>query len=198
VEARTEAEVVLVIRRSSGMYRDVDYLIGALAALALLLFKLFSDIEFSELEIPLPLILAFIVGARLSHVSGRYGPRRYLTTRKRRDTQVRHAASGVFHDKKIDGLASRAGLLLYFSALEQRAELLAGDRVRSALGDRFETLRADLQKACSGERTIAGSVDRLAGFLRTLGVSLGQALPCGSEGHKNSIDDTPDVGGEEL
>jgi putative membrane protein len=197
VEARTEAEVVLVIRRASGMYRDIDYLIGALAALAVLLFELFSEYEFDPLAFPVPLILAFIVAARLSQASGRYGPRRYLTSRKRRETQVRHAAAGVYHDKKVDGLSSRSGILLYFSALEQHAELLAGDRARAALGDRFEELRSALQSACSGERTVRGSVDRLAEFLRTLGVLLGQVLPCGATGHKSDIDDTPDLEGEE-
>jgi len=197
VEARTEAEVVLVIRRASGAYRDVDYLVGAIAALGLLLFKLFSDVEFDPLAVPLPLILTFIIAARLSHVSGRYGPRRYLTTRKRRETQVRHAAAGCYHDKKIDELDSRAGILLYFSAIEQRAELLAGDRARTALGPKLEEMRLLLQQACHGERTIRGSVDRIAEFLRTFGVLLGQVLPCGADGHRNLLDDAPDLGGEQ-
>lgn len=197
-EARTEAEVVLVIRRCSGLYRDVDYLIGAVCALALLLFKLFSNIEFEPLSIPIPLILTFVVAARLSHAAGRYGPRRYFTTKRRRESQVRHAAAGLFHEKKIDVLSSGSGILLYFSALEQHAELFVGPRARQAMGPKLEEFRVQLQQACGSERTIRGSVSQLSGFLRTLGVYLGQVLPCDAAGHTHALDDTPDLGGEEL
>ena len=198
LEIRTEAEVVLVIRRASGLYRDVDYGVGALLAFGVLLFKLYSPYEFDPLSVPLPLLIAFAMGARLSHVSGRYGPRRYLTTSRRRESQVRHAAAGCFFDKKIDRLETQAGILLYFSALEQRAELICGERARRALEPKLEELRAQLQNACGGERTIRGSVGKLGEFLRTFGVYLGQVFPCGKPGHKNVLDDRPDLGGEEV
>jgi uncharacterized membrane protein len=199
LEARTEAEVVLVLRRSSGNYRDVDYLAGALLAFAVLLFKLFSPWEFDPLSVPLPILLAFAVGARLSHSLGRYGPRRYLTTSRRRSLQVRHAAAGCYRDKNIDRAPSRAGILLYFSALEQRAELLADERARHAIAPKLEELRARLQETCSSSRTVSGSIAGLAEFLRSLGLYLGQVLPCDpAAGPCHALDDTPDVGDEEL
>jgi uncharacterized membrane protein len=197
IEARTEAEVVLVIRRASGLYRDVDFLAGAALAFAVLLFKLFSPWEFHPLSIPLPLLLAFFAGARLSHSAGRYGPRRYLTTAARRAAQVKHAAAGCYRDRGVDRTDSRAGILLYFSALEQRAELLADERARQALGPRLEKLREELQQACTGERTIRGSVARLAEFLRTFGVLLGHVLPARAEGSHHQLDDRPEIGEEE-
>ncbi len=196
-EARTEAELALVLRRSSGSYRDVDYAVGAALAFGVLLFKLYSAYEFDPLSVPLPLLVAFALGARLSHAAGRYGPRRYLTTRRRRELQARHAAAGYFHDHKLGELPAGVAVLLYFSALEQRAELIAGPRAHAALEPKLEELRAQLQSACAAERTVSGSVRRLAEFLRTLGVYLGQQLPCGPDGHRNALADQPDIGGDE-
>jgi uncharacterized membrane protein len=196
VESRTDAEVALVIRRASGVYRDVDFLFGAVAALLILLYKLFSATEFDPLSIPLPLILGFALAARLSLALGRYGPRRYLTTARRRERQVRDAAAAAYHHKGIDRVPSRAGILLYFSALEQRAELVCGDRARAAIESEasgLERLREQLRTACASQKTVHGSIREVAAFLRSLGVLLGRALPCGALGHVNALDNTPDL-----
>jgi uncharacterized membrane protein len=199
VESRTEAEVVLVVRRASGSYRDVDFAVGAGLAFAVLLFKLFSPWEFDPLSIPLPLIFAFALGARASQALGVYGPRRYLTTAQRRERQVHAAAAACFLDKGVDRVPSRAGILLYFSATEQRAELICGEKARAALEasqPSLGELRARLTQACSSRRTIHGSVEQVAGFLRSLGVLLGQVLPCQTETRRNVLDNAPDLGAE--
>jgi uncharacterized membrane protein len=195
IEARSQTEVVLVLHRCSGLYRDVDYLFGALCGLVVLGIELLGPWEFHPLSLPLPLILTFALAARGSHKLGRYGPRRYLTSEKRRHQQVRHAAYASFREKKVAQTQNRIGILLYFSALEQMAELVPDEAAAKALAPRLSELTQTLRLVCSEPRTIAASVQGLAEYLRHLGLYLGQVLPYDpSQGpRQNELDDTPDL-----
>jgi uncharacterized membrane protein len=198
LEARTTAEVVLVLRRSSGNYRDTDSFFAALVTLVALCISLYSPWEVDPYSLPLPLVLLYFLAMRVSVSLGRYGPRRFFTRAMRRDIQVRHAAYSCFHEKKIAHTQAHTGILLYFSALEQQAELVADHCAEVALGTQLPELKQTLREACARPTTITASVEALAEFLRTFGVLLGKVLPwdpsSGSE-HPNELDDTPDLNG---
>src|SRR4051812_33824309 len=82
-EARTCAEIVLVIRGSSGNYRDIDWLFASFVALVVLCVYLFSPYEAVPEQLPFGMLAAFFIAAGICRKTGL---RRWLTRRKRRET----------------------------------------------------------------------------------------------------------------
>jgi uncharacterized membrane protein len=181
LELRSEAEVVLVVRKVSGNYRDIDYLFGgALAFLALCLI-LFSPWEVDDFSIPLPVLLVFFAGAwfcRATHL------RRYLTRKKRREHFVRHAAEACFVEKGLHLTSKRTGILIYLSTLEGRGEILT---------DRGATDAISPEKLAHFQRMLEANVHHrkrgrhLGTFLRSFGVYLGEVLPPATDGREHEI-----------
>ena len=171
MEARTCAEVVLVIRKSSGNYKDVSYLVGAGMAWFALLLVLSIPTEVPEMWIPLPLVFVFWSLSWLAH---RTPLRAWLSTRKRKSLQVNRAAHACFYEKKIHETSSHSGILLYCSSLEKQARIVMDRNAAAALETkRISEFEAQLTEAC-------GSQDRfkaLSETLRTLGLYLGAKLP---------------------
>jgi hypothetical protein len=160
VEARTEAEVVVVARRFSGDYRDVDFLFGAGVAWLALIAAIAVPYDFDAIELPLPLAAIFAGAAMLCRVSGLA---RLLTTARRQDEQVRREAEAQFVRKRVHATRAWAAA---------KAIRRAGRRARrpgpkpwapsgSPDGARFE-------------RTAA--TDAFAGCLRSFSVLLEQVL----------------------
>ena len=112
LEVATSAEVVLVIRRHSGLYRDLDYLVGFAAALGLLAFFLYSPWDFNPGSFFVPEVLVFVLGAG---VSRRWGFLRFMARKKRKLKQVRQASEILFVEKGIGNTTRRKGILLYLS-----------------------------------------------------------------------------------
>lgn len=121
MEATTDAEVVVVAAPRSGSYRDLAVIVGAVMAWLVLLFVLFSPFHFSTAWIPLELPAVAIVATWAAHT--RPGLLRRLASRRRQRAQVDAAADAAFHEEVVHGTRSRTGLLIYFSALEQRVVL---------------------------------------------------------------------------
>src|SRR5579883_1089056 len=84
-EARTTAELVVVIRAQSGSYRDVCYAAGAVVSFLALLFILYSPYDISPFWIPPELVIIFALVALLV---GFTPLRRILATKARRKNQV--------------------------------------------------------------------------------------------------------------
>ena len=148
LEARTSAELVLVIRGASGSYRKVDFLGGSLAALLPLAWMLFSPHEFHYVSVPLPIALVFLLGWRIMP-QGRL--RNCLTTRARRHRQVLESASTVFEARGIRKTSHRQGILVYCSLQERDAVILPDEIAKTALGDpellRFQGAFAEIGRA---------------------------------------------------
>jgi putative membrane protein len=131
VEARSSAEVVIVVRPASGSYLAADLIAGIAMALVWLWFQLFSPWEFR-----LEWILAgppLLGAATALAVSRAPGVRRRLTPSARRRDAVRSAACAVFLDRGVDRTRGRTGLLVYVSLLERRAEVVADRGIESAV-----------------------------------------------------------------
>jgi putative membrane protein len=172
VEARTRAEVVFLLRESSGNYRDVDHLFAAAVSFALLLFLLFSPVEFHPVSIPLPLLFTYGFAAVLC----RYSPlRRWLTPRDRRERQVLRGAEAAFVHLGILKTRARTGVLIYVSRMEGRCWILPDSGAEVAFPkearERFE------QAFAEGGRRRENLEVRIGGVLRTLGVHLERELP---------------------
>ena len=129
-EEKTAADLVVVVRPCSGSYRDVDYLFGAVAAWLGLLLVLFSPRVVHVYAVPLELAGLFAAAAWVSSVTPL---RRWLTTRRRRECQVKAAAMAAFVEEGVSHTRLRAGVLVYWSVLERHAEVIADDGVPAAV-----------------------------------------------------------------
>ncbi|HET7747446.1 MAG TPA: hypothetical protein VFM29_09110 [Vicinamibacteria bacterium] len=171
IEARSSAEVVVLVRPRSGSYLHADLLAGIGVGLFTLWFQLFSPWEFS---LPSILALPVLTGVALAMVVSRApAVRRGLTSAVHRDENVRIAARAAFVDHGVDRTRGRTGILVYVSLLERRAEVVP-DR------------GLDVAVAAAGWTESVAAIDRaardlkaedLAAALRRLGDRLAAALP---------------------
>jgi putative membrane protein len=172
VEARSAAEVVIVVRRQSGSYRDVDLSAGVAAGLLLLWYQLFSPVEFSLGSIlwgP-PLLGAVVAFAVSRWPTGR----RLLTTAGRRRLAVREAACAVFVERGLDATRGRTGLLVFVSQLERAVEVLGDRGLRAAVPEaEWQARTAALQAAVSASDPWTA----VAVQVRSLGDVLARVLP---------------------
>src|SRR6185369_7145208 len=123
IEAKTNAEIVVVVRGRSGPYRHADYLFGGIVALIGLVFVLFSPWEFHTYWIPFDVVALFIAGAWIS--TRGYFIRRLLTTKKFKAESARAGAAARFYEAGIANTAAENGVLIYLSLLERRLEIIA-------------------------------------------------------------------------
>jgi putative membrane protein len=172
VERQTSAEIVLSVKRSSGHYRDADYLAGVLAALVALLLLLFLPQEFTVDSIPVAVVLAFGIGAGLSAFVPSL--RRLLVRDKRMVESVRTMARAVFVDRGISRTKGRTGILVFASLFERRVEVV-GDLgiIPELLGqeyvDAIDTIERSLVDGPDFERVLAA--------IEALGPALSATLP---------------------
>src|SRR5262245_49925409 len=66
IEASTDAELVIIVRARSATYAHADYLFGFTVSFIILLFVLFSPIEFHPIWIPIDVAIAFVAGALIA------------------------------------------------------------------------------------------------------------------------------------
>lgn len=126
----TTATVAVVLHRHSGNYRDVDYLFGAGLALIGLIVLIALPRQINDWNAPITMALAFIVGAWICQKTRL---RRWFTSRKRRRRQVHQAALTAFAHEGIYHNPQRAGLLIYWSRLENLIEIVADTGVTAAV-----------------------------------------------------------------
>lgn len=172
IEARSSAEVVVLVRPQSGSYRDADLIAGIAFGLLVLWFQLFSPWEFSLLSILVAPVAGGAVAALL--VSRAPAARRALTRPATRRQAVLTAARAAFVEHGVDGTSGRTGLLVYVSLLERIVEVVADRGVVQAVpADEWESgvdaVRAAVAKGQPGRV--------LAGHLVTVGDLLAASLP---------------------
>ena len=171
-EAKTDSEIIVVAASRSGSYRDLAIAVGAFAALAALVFLLFSPLAFSPIHIPFDLVLVLVLATWVADRSPRF--LRLLATRTRKDRQVEEAAAAAFHQEAVHGTRGRTGVLVYVSAFEDRVEVIpdAGVAARVPQGE--------LNKVRWGPHPDGRTPGDLAQFvdgLKQLGAVLGTRIP---------------------
>jgi putative membrane protein len=168
VERQTAAEVVVTVHPYSGNYRDVDYLVGGILAMAGLAFILFNPwTEHSHLVLPIDLGLLALMGAILS--AGLPAMRRLLTTRKRRQQQVRDAAAVEFLRCSVGHTMQRTGILLYLSVMERELDLIADIGIQAAIPDRYwrdcQALIASIPRASNPQEALLLGIEQMGAVL---------------------------------
>lgn len=184
IETTTDAELVLVVRARSGVYRHADYLFGALLAFAGLLFLLFSPFDFHQFWVAIDVALLFLLGMFAASRSNTL--RRLLTREKFRAEAVRNSAAAMFYEAGIANTNAELGVLIYVSILERRLELIADRGVlKGVQALEWNQVLFDLHQA--GRKPEPQTL--LAG-LEKLGALLTNHLPATGE-NPNELPDLP-------
>jgi putative membrane protein len=182
IEAVSSAEIVVAVRRRSYEYRNANLIVGALVAFAALAAMLFVERPFGLAAI---LIDPFVVGVAAGLlVELLPGVKRVLTPRARRRHLVDRAARATFVDRGVHATASRAGLLVYISWLEQQVVLVPDIAVARAVPvDALASLERDLTAAMpAGGAAVSKRLGEVA-------AELGKALPR----HDSDVNELPDT-----
>ncbi|HPQ69358.1 MAG TPA: hypothetical protein PKW95_09510 [bacterium] len=184
-EEKTSVEFVLVFAGRSGNYADVDLRAGLILAALSLLALLFAPLEFSVwsllYDLPLSLLLGWLAGRYWQPV------RRWLTTARRREAQVRERAEALMINRGVTLTLDRTGLLIYVSWLERRVEVLADIGIERAVP------RPEWNLATAKLKQTALAADFPESFLAALDETaalLGEHLPPVGD-NPNEIPDRP-------
>ena len=180
VESHTAAELVVVVHRTSGAWREVDLAVGAAAAFGVLLLVLFHPKPIPVVAMPVDVALAFAAGAVLS---ASIAPlKRLLLPRRRVQAQVLTCARAAFVEQGVSRTRGRTGVLVYVSTFERRVEVVAD------IGVRREVLDVPVQGL---SRAVAQGADfeAFVEALRAFGPALGADLPRATD----DINELPDA-----
>ncbi len=187
-EARTAAEIVVVVRPRSGTYRDVAYAFGFGLAVVTLTALLYLPTEFPLWMFGLDVVVAFAVGALLVALSP--GLTRLLTSKKRLDDQVTTAAHAAFFEKGVSRTSGRWGVLVYVSLLEGHARVVPDVGIEPHFSE--ADAKEALANAVAAIEEGAQDASVLPVGLLALGVVLGERLPRG-EDDVNELGDAADA-----
>lgn len=166
VELHTDAEIVVVAGERSGSYRDLAYLgafvLSALSLVAILAVPWAIHPAIAVVEVVLTFALAAWV------LNGRPFVR-LLAPRGRKERQVREAMAVEFHREAVHSTPNRTGVLVYVSALEDRAEILVDVGIQGRVpAGRLAAATAGLS---------ATDLDAFLAALRALGEVLSEHVP---------------------
>lgn len=181
-ESTTSAEVVVTVKPRSSHYRELDYVVGAFFALAMLCGLLFHPAELNANWFPVAVIAAFALGAVFCAT---FWPlKRALLGKSRVQTEVQRAAREAFVRMGIHGTSGRTGMLVYVSAFEKRAELVLDLGLDPAkLGDAWAAARTRIETSAS-----EGNLDQFAQAIADIGKALETVLPRSA----NDVNELPD------
>ncbi len=180
LEEHTDAEIVVVVARRSGSYRDVQVASAAGLGLAALLFLLYAPLSFHPASIPIYLLLLGVGGWWLT---GRVPALlRLLTRSSRRDAQVWEAARAAFVEEAVHGTRGRTGVLVFASELERQLVLVRD----LGLDGKAPS------SAWNGLALEAGDLEQLETSLRAIGAVLAEHVPASGD-NPNEIPNAPRV-----
>lgn len=182
VEARSSAELCVVISGASRRYRDIALLGGLALSWLLLGVVVLSPWSFSPLAalVELPVIggLATLALTRNRAILAR------LVPKARQRAAVDAAAAAAFFGEGVHLTRERTGLLVYVSALEQEVRVLPDAGVQSVVpgGDWAHVIWRSEGAGLTRDSLLAG--------LDAVGEILAQALPTTGD-NPNELSDAP-------
>jgi putative membrane protein len=172
VELATAAEIVVTVRRASGSYRHVDFLVGFLVSWVVLWALLFLPQAFPIESFPIDVIVGFGAGVLLS--SATPALRRALCGRASLQQAAVQAAKAAFVDLGVSKTRDRTGILVYLSIFERELVLVPD------VGVDVEAMGEDWTRAEGMLRTSLAegpNLDRFVAQLEALAPTLGRHLP---------------------
>lgn len=180
-EARTSAEICVVLAPRSGSYRDLSLLVGLASAWSLLAFLVLSPLSFSPLAALVELPVATAAVTWLTHRSPWL--LRRLSRVGRRASQVDRAAAAAFHEEGVHLTRERTGLLVYVSLLEGRVAVLPDAAIEGCIpAARWRDIRWGDGPGLDQQALLAG--------LDEVGDILAAALPATGD-NPNEVPDAP-------
>lgn len=187
VEAKTSAELVVMVRRESGKYRVVDVCTGGAVAFFVLLLLLFLPWPFDVLWMPAEVLLGFGIGYLASSMS--WTLKRGLVCKKTLDqTTWRHACT-LFHEKGISQTTGRNGILVMVSMMERRIVVVTDLGIDvTGLGTPWQDAIAALRDSVRKRPNFGEFVSAL----ESLGPALETQMPRMAD-DVNELPDEPDV-----
>lgn len=167
VEARSRAELVVVVRASAGDYSGVDFKVAAVLAFGLLAFELYSIVAFALhwlLILPALVLPAAVAGLRAVPA---------LRALFIRDAAMRQnaydAAAATFFRKGIRHTRERTGILIFVALLEGEIVVLADSGVTEVVPEQVWAEAtapfAELLEHGGDASTLAAELGRLAEVL---------------------------------
>ncbi|MEO6392527.1 MAG: hypothetical protein ABIP75_11790 [Pyrinomonadaceae bacterium] len=184
IECDCSAELIVAVRARSGSYRHADLTVGAILAMATLIFILYAPFNFEPHWVPIDSVLAFVLGYFISARSNAL--RRLFTSKKTRRGQVRVHAAAMFYEAGIANTAAETGVLVYLSLMERRLELIADRGILKAVPPvEWNGVLAELHRVGRGP-----DPDAFIDALKRLGGVLAQCLPPDAE-NPNELPDQP-------
>lgn len=184
IEARTSAEVVVTVSDRSARYRHVDYAVGLIFALAMLLIYVYFPVTFHDDLAAPSVLIAFVAGVVLA--SAFDAPKRLFVSRRERHELVQQAARAAFVEQRISVTRARSGVLVYVSLLENDVVVVTDVGVDLAkMGEAWSNAVLGLE-TCA--RRGAGPHE-LATALLAVGVPLAASLPVGDD----DVNELPDA-----
>ena len=179
-EAKTCAEIVVAVRKSSGRYGVLAYHFGLGLSAVVVTYLLLAPEEYSAFAIALDGIIAFSLGALL--VANLDTLRRAVSRRATLDENVNRGARAAFYDLGISRTGGRHGVLVYASLFERRCTVLVDIGVDPGrLGALWAAAQSELGDAVKRRD--------LAAFQRAV-ASLGAAL---CDAHPRTADDVNEL-----
>ncbi|MBO35538.1 MAG: hypothetical protein CMO64_05030 [Verrucomicrobiales bacterium] len=170
-EDKTSAEFVVSLVPHSGQYRDVDLAFASVVALVVLGVQVFNPWWIvPAASLPMDSLLAFaaswLVCARVHCV------RRFLVGGERQSQQVRAEAELQFYREGVRATRARTGVLVLYSQMERRIEVVADDGVmREVDKEEWEaklTAMQSLARTDDHGAAIATAVEQLGDFLAVI------------------------------
>jgi putative membrane protein len=146
VEARTAAEIVIAVRKTSGSYRGTDLGFAAVLSAFTLAFLWFSPIAFSPAKMSLNTAAVFVLAA---FASSAIAPlRRLLSGKGTLRANAERNARSVFYEQGILRTTGRTGILVFVSVFERAAVLVPDVGVDPAkLGEPYAAAEKAIQTA---------------------------------------------------
>lgn len=160
-EARTAAELVVVVEPRAGHYLHVPLAFASLAALAALAFLLYGEPSFA---LHWFLVDPVVVGLAVGYLTSSWAPlERLVTPARLRDRWTLRAARAAFTARGCADTRGRTGVLLYVAVSERRALVLADLGVRQAVpAEPWTRLTAELDAAVARGEPAASLPPRIA------------------------------------
>jgi len=183
-EARTAAELIVVVAARSGSYLDIALAVGSGFAMLVLLVALFAPAVFGPVAVAVELPLVFSLAAWLAH----RWPRllRTLAPADRMRRQVARAASEQFLSEAVHGTRGRTGLLVYLSLLEERATLVPDLGLEARVPSAFWR---DIRWSDTGDRSRPRTQADVLRGIAEIGAILRERVP----GDGTDVNESPDA-----
>lgn len=177
LESRTAAELVVSVCRQAGRYRHLDFAVGAVLALVVLVGMLFLPQVFPLWTFVPGVLLGFVGGVGLALLVPPL--RRVLSPATLRSDEAARAAKAAFFDLGVARVRARTGVLVHVSLFERQVTVLTDTGID----------RAPLEPAIAAVReAVVLGLDPFLAALRRLGDALTAAHPRAA-GDANELSD---------